>query len=295
MQIVVNTLVISGIYILFALGMSLVWGSIGIVNFAHGQVFMFSTFLSYLVSKEVDLPMVAFVAIGVGFGAILSVAAHLLVFQPIVSRSKSLEAAESQILIGGIGIAAILLAIAQRETQSVPFGFYDTGFQTEVYRFWGVQITNVQIITITATVVLSALLVRWMRVSKAGLALRSLSLDPETAALMGVNSRRLSIAVMALAGALAGLAGVLLTYQLTAITPETGDLLLFKAFAIVVLGGLGSLTGTLMAAVTLGACETVVLTETSGAWVDAISFGLIVLVLLVRPRGFLGKREVRRV
>ena len=99
---------------------------------------------------------------------------------------------------------------------------------------------------------------------------------------------------MAISGGLAGLAGVLFTFSLGAITPESGDTLLVKAFACIILGGVGSMVGVAFGSSFLAAAEAVVLTQTSGSWVEAVSFGLIFLVLLVRPAGVFGRKEVRR-
>jgi branched-chain amino acid transport system permease protein len=111
---------------------------------------------------------------------------------------------------------------------------------------------------------------------------------------MGINRRRLALGTMAVSGALAGLAGVMFTYTTSAITPESGDTLLIKAFAIIILGGVGSMAGVAFGAFALAAVETLVLTYTSGSWVDAVAFGLIFLVLLARPAGVFGRKEVRR-
>jgi branched-chain amino acid transport system permease protein len=134
----------------------------------------------------------------------------------------------------------------------------------------------------------------WLRRSKHGLALRSIGVDAETASLMGVNRRRLALGTMAVSGATAGLAGILFTYAQSAITPESGDILLIKAFAVIILGGVGSMAGVIFGAFALAAAETYVLGHTSGSWTDAIAFGLIFLVLLARPAGAFGRKEVRR-
>lgn len=112
--------------------------------------------------------------------------------------------------------------------------------------------------------------------------------------MMGIDRRRLAIATMTVSGALAGLSGVLFTFGLGAITPESGDTLLVKAFACIILGGVGSMIGVLFGSFFLAAAETLVLTQTTGSWVEAVSFGLIFLMLLVRPNGVFGRKEVRR-
>jgi len=134
----------------------------------------------------------------------------------------------------------------------------------------------------------------WLHSTRPGLALRAIGVDPEVASIMGVDRRRLALLTMAVAGALAGLAGVLLTYYLGSVAPETGDGFLLKAFAAIILGGVGSIAGVVVGSMVLAGIETLVLVTTSGTWTPAIAFGLIFLMLLVRPRGLLGRQEVRR-
>jgi branched-chain amino acid transport system permease protein len=274
--------------------MSLTWGTIDVLNFAHGSIFMFSTFCAYLILQVTSLPLIAVVLIGVLIGAVLSLLMQIGAFEPILKRARNKRSAEMQILIGAIGIATIPLAIAQEKTKSNPFGLHKSTFDVTVWRVGGVHITNVAVYTIIIGLVLWAVITLWLRRSKQGLALRSIGVDAETASLMGINRRRLALATMAVSGGLAGLAGVMFTYAQSAITPESGDTLLIKAFAIIILGGVGSMAGVIFGAYALAAVETVVLTYTAGSWVDAVAFGLIFLVLLARPAGVFGRKEVRR-
>jgi branched-chain amino acid transport system permease protein len=224
----------------------------------------------------------------------MSLLTQVLAFEQIIKRAKDKRSAEMQILIGGIGVAIIPLSIAQHYTKSNPFGFENSSFQVTKITFGDYWVTNVQLITIVLAAVLGIATAWWLRRSRQGLALRSIGVDSEVASIMGVDRRRLALATMAVAGAMAGLAGILLTYSLGAITPESGDTLLVKAFACIILGGVGSTAGVYLGSFLLAAAETVVLTQTNGLWVDAVSFGLIFLVLLVRPSGIFGRKEVRR-
>jgi branched-chain amino acid transport system permease protein len=294
LQDLISAASLGSIYLLFALGMSLVWGTIGILNFAHGVIFMFSAFVGYLFARDHRLPMIALVLIGMVVGTLLSVAIQVLAFEPILRRAKDFRTAELQILIGGIGVASIPLAIAQHVTKSNPFGFNGTSFHSDVYKVFGARITNMEIIIIVAGIAISAGMAYWLKTSRSGLALRAIGVDSETASLMGVNRTRLALGAMALAGALAGLAGVLLTLNLGAITPESGDTLLVKAFAAVILGGVGSVAGVVVGSYALATIETIVLVQTSGSWVSAVSFGIIFVVLLVKSEGLFGRAEVRR-
>ncbi len=294
MQDLLNTLVLALIYLIFALGLSLAWGTVGILNFAHGAVFMFSVFLGYTILKYAQLSIFVMLILGALFGAALSLLIHFVGFEPIVRRAKSLRAVELQILIAGIGLANVLLAIAQKQTQSFPFGLTAGSFQTHTYDLGAVRVSNIQIIIIVVGLVLAIATALWVQRSRVGLALRATGIDAEAAAMMGIGRRRLSYATMALAGALAGVAGVLLTYYFGSIEASTGDDLMLKAFAAIVLGGVGSIAGAAVGALVLAAAETYVLAYTSGTWVDAISFGLLFVVLLVRPQGVFGRKDVVR-
>jgi branched-chain amino acid transport system permease protein len=294
LQELLSVISLGSIYLLFALGLSLTWGTIDILNFAHGAIFMFATFTAYLVLESVQLPLLAVVLIGIVVGALLSLVIQVLAFEQILKRARTKRSAEMQILIGGIGIATIPLAIAQHETKSNPFGFSRSTFDVNVWQFGDVRITNIAVITIIVGIALWAVTALWFRRSKHGLALRSIGVDSEVASLMGINRRQLALVTMAVSGGMAGLAGVLFTYTLGAITPESGDILLIKAFAIVILGGVGSMLGVAFGAFALAAVETWVLENTSGSWTDAVAFGLIFLVLLARPSGVFGRKEVRR-
>jgi branched-chain amino acid transport system permease protein len=294
MQELLSVISLGSIYLLFSLGMSLTWGTIDVLNFAHGSIFMFATFCAYLILGTTSLPFIVVVLIGVAIGAVLSLLMQVGAFEPILKRARTKRSAEMQILIGGIGIATIPLAIAQVQTKSNPFGLSASTFHVNVWHAGSLRITNVAVITIVVAVVLWAGIAVWLRRSRQGLALRSIGVDAETASLMGINRRRLALGTMAVSGGMAGLAGVLFTYAQSAITPESGDTLLIKAFAIIILGGVGSMTGVIVGSYALAAVETLVLTYTSGSWVDAVAFGLIFLVLLARPAGLFGRKEVRR-
>ncbi|MTD13416.1 branched-chain amino acid ABC transporter permease [Nakamurella sp. YIM 132087] len=290
----ISALTLGSVYLLFALGLSLAWGTIGILNFAHGAIFMFSAFTGYLLVSHVALPMIVLVLIGVAVGAVMSVGVHVIAYEQIIKRAKDMQAAEMQILIGGIGIASIPLALAQRETESNPFGFTGTTHQVKLFVLGDVRITDVQIIILLTALVLGTGVALWLRRARAGLALRGIGVDAEVAGMMGIDRRRFAILTMAVAGGMAGLAAVLFTFNLGAMIPESGDTLMIKAFAVIILGGVGSTLGVVVGAYFLAFAETGILTYTGGTWVDAVSFGLILVVLLLRPNGLFGRKVVRR-
>jgi branched-chain amino acid transport system permease protein len=293
-QELLNTLTLGSIYLLFALGMALAWSTIGILNFAHGAIFVFSAFSAHVISTYVPLSMPVIILISMVVGALLSALTQWLAFEQILKRSTNHRSAELRILIGGIGVAAIPIAIVDRATASAPFGFQNSTFQTQVFEFLGLRLTNTSLIVIIAGVGIAVALTLWLRSSRHGLGLRAIGVDSETASLMGVNRTLMAIGTMAIAGALAGLAGSLQVFQLQAMSVETGDQLLIKAFAMIVLGGLGSMAGVILGAFVLAGAETLIFAANLGTWVDAVSFGLIFIVLLLRPQGIFGRQEVRR-
>lgn len=294
MQEILNTVTLGSIYLLFALGMALAWSTIGILNFAHGAIFVFSAFIAHVISGYVTLSLPVIVLISMAIGALLSAFTQWLVFDQILKRSKDHKAAELRILVGGIGVAAIPVAIVDSATAAAPFGFSNSSYSSQVYEVLGLRFTNTAVIAIILGVGLAVALTLWLHYSRRGLGLRAIGVDQETSALMGVNQSVMAIGTMAIAGGLAGLAGSMQVFHLGAVGTGTGDQLLIKAFAMIVLGGLGSMAGVIVGAFVLAGAETLIYVFGMGTWVDAVSFGLIFLVLLLRPQGIFGRQEVRR-
>lgn len=293
MQDILSAVVLAAIYFLFSIGISLTWGTIGILNIAHGTIFMFSAFVAHLISTITTLPAVLYVVISVLVGAAIATVLHVVVFQPIRRRASTPQAAELQIIIGGVGLGAVAVAVVTNTADATSFGF---GAQTGTANLdlFGLRITNVALAIVLVALALGIGIALWLRRSRAGLALRAIGVDGETARLMGVDERRLGVLVMAGSGALAGLAGALLTLHLVSIAENTGDNILIKGFAAIILGGVGSIAGVVIGSIVLAFTEVVFLLTGLGAWANAVAFALIFVILLVRPRGLLGRKEVRR-
>jgi branched-chain amino acid transport system permease protein len=293
LQEVAYAVVLAMVYLLFSLGMTMTWSSLGILNFAHGTIFMFSALVGYVLVKDQRLSLAVMLAIGILVGTALSLITHLLIFGRILAKARDSRSVELEILVGGIGAGYILLGIADHITQ-MPFGFSGSSFVVKSYNFATIRITNAQVATVVGGLLLSAAVIYWLQRSKSGLAVRAIGIDAETASSLGINRQRLGAITMAVSGSLAGVAGVLLTYDVGALDPNAGDSFLLKGFAVIVLGGIGSISGAALGALVLAGSETLVLNYTSGAWVDAVSFGVVVLILLVKPSGILGRRTIIR-
>ena len=244
MQELIGALSLASIYVLFALGMSLTWGTIDILNFAHGSIFMFSAFTAYLVLQSTSLSFLVVLLIGV-----VGRRGHVPA-DPGVGVRADHQTGQGQTVRRDADphrrhrrrdhSRCRSRSTTPRATRS---GFENSSFQVTKITFGDYWVTNVQLITIVLAAVLGIATAWWLRRSRQGLALRAIGVDSEVASIMGVDRRRLALVTMAVAGAMAGLAGILLTYSLGAITPESGDTLLVKAFACIILGGVGSMAG----------------------------------------------------
>lgn len=214
MQDLLGAATLGSIYLIFALGMSLVWGSTNILNFAHGSTFMFAAFGTHLVASDTTLAWPLLVLVGMLIGAALAVLTQVAVYRPILRRAHDEHAAHIQVLIGGIGMATIPLAIAQHVTLNTPFGFGASRFNATSWNVVGLRVTSVMVLIVGCAVLLTVAIAWWLRASRSGLALRSIGVDASTSSLMGIDRGRLELTAMAISGALAGLAGVLYTFNL---------------------------------------------------------------------------------
>jgi branched-chain amino acid transport system permease protein len=292
----VNALVLGSIYCLFALGLSLTWGTLNVLNLAHGAVFMFAGFTCYLVTQHLgwDLPIPVLVVIAMAVGALMELALDILVFRPVQKRSADASQAELSMLIASIGAASIPVVIAQKVTTDSQFTVTKNATSGGVHHFLGAVVTNIEMVIVVVAIGLTVALGIWVSRTSSGRALRALSIDSETSGLMGISKGRLSALALSLSGASAGMAGVFLGVFLSNLSPESGQDLLLKAFAAVVLGGVGSVWGTMLGAFVLAGGETLVTATTSGTWTDAVSFGIIIVVLLFMPTGLFGQVKVDR-
>lgn len=297
MQYLINGAVLAAIYCLFALGLSLTWGTLNVLNLAHGAVFMFSGFSCYVITRQLfpGLGFVVLLLIAIVVGALLEVFLDTVVFRAIRRRAGSLLESELSTMIATIGGAAVAVAVVTRVTNGQQFTISPKPIEVGVMPVLGATLTSIEIVIVAVSVVATVGLGLWIKHSRDGRALRALAVDASTTGLMGVNARRLSTVVQLISGGTAGAAGVFLAVFLANLQATSGQDLLLKAFAAVVLGGVGSVWGTMVGAVVLASGETIVRATTSGLWTDAVSFAIILLVLLALPNGLFGRARVDRV
>jgi branched-chain amino acid transport system permease protein len=280
--IITNAVVLACIYGTLAIGLSITWSSVGLINLAYGFIFALSGYGAWLGAQHISTNGVVVVACGVLTGALGGLLVCALAFIPIHDKPnftvRGLIATLAISLIGG----QALLAIFGPRAKNLP----------EIFGSWKISLAGVVLtadkvgnVVVSIAVVTAVLL--WMRSSRRGLEIRAMMMNPHAAAIVGIGVRRTGFYVMAITGGLAGLAAVLLS-QTYYISPFGGLAPMIKGVSIALCGGLGSVRGAVIAAVLLGLNEALTARLMGGQYVLITQFVLIILILLMRPRGIAG-------
>jgi branched-chain amino acid transport system permease protein len=293
-QVIADSLSLGSVYVLFALGLSLSWSVLNLLNLAYGAQFMLGAYFAYQVGNRWDAPLWLVLPTVVLAVAATSVLADNLVFRRLRDQAGTPVESELSMLVASIGLAAVAVTLVQRETQGESKFVPTSVFQVETLRIGDVRMTNMQLIMLVVAVLLTvaiAVVVKWTRF---GRAMRGVAVDPATCELLGVNSNRLFSTTIAISGAMAGLAGVLLAIHLNYVDSHMGDPLLVKAFAIIIIGGVGSILGAAVGGYLLAFAEVAVVAYGPANYRDAIAFVVILAVLLLRPSGLFARKKWER-
>lgn len=291
----VNALVLGSILLLFSLGLSLAWGALDVLNLAHGALFIFGGYLGYRIGESADWPfpfVVVVCMIGAGLAAVLI---EVVAFGPIRARFPNKRQAELAALVASLGASILLSQLVSNWTKDVAFAPSQSIFMVHEYVWGGVRVGNIDIIVTVAAIVVSVAISLWVTRSRQGCAVRAVSYAPTTASLMGINVRMLAITTMFISGAAAGLAGLLLSIEISGETADTGQAYLLSAFAIIVVGGVGSILGAAVASYVIAIAETAIVAYGPSEYSTGIAFALIFIFLLVRPQGLFARRLTARV
>lgn len=285
LQQLVNGLMLGSTYSLIAIGYALIFGVLGLVHLAHGEVFM----MGALIGLQVVLwsqagPFAALVGALLGT-AVLGIVIELAAFRPIRARGGPLLAP----MVSTIGVGLVLQEIATKV-----FGGEQVGFphrmEPVTWRLGPVTISSVQVLILGTSLVLMLLLHLWVTRTKMGMAMRASAESIPTARLLGIATDRVILVTFAVASALAGAAGVLVGLSFNAISPFMGIDMGVKGLAIMLLGGLGNIYGAMVGGLLLGAIEVLSVAYLASSYRDAFAFGVIILILLFRPQGLFGSR-----
>lgn len=293
-QQLVNALVLGSILLLFSLGLSLAWGTLDTLNLAHGSIFVLGGYLGYEVGKSTTLPFVVVLAIAMIGSGVVAAVIELIAFGQIRSRNRNKRQAELSMLVASLGASVALNQFVSIRTGNVLFTPTQRLLTVHQYEFGGVRFTNVAAIIVLMTIVVALVLGWWIRFSREGKATRAVAYSPGAAQLVGINVRLLGLRTMFISGALAGLAGLLLAFQISGETVDNGGTYMLSAFAILVFGGVGSVLGATIAAYVIALAETLVIGYGPAGYSNAVAFALIFVMLLVRPGGIIARAKSER-
>jgi len=297
LQQIINGLAFGSILALIALGYTMVYGILRFINFAHGDVFMLGAFAGFYLAPKIatliPLPSIlgglAVLVASMVICAALGVLIERLAYRPL-RRSPKLT-----VLITAIGVSLFLEYTGQFVFGAAPKKFPQILPVYPIAKIGGLSLNSNQVIVLGTTLLLLFVLRFIVLKTKMGMAMRAVSFNPEAAALMGVNTDIVISFTFALGSALAAAAGILWAVNYPAIDPLMGILPGLKAFVAAVLGGIGNLPGAALGGIIIGVIETLVSGYVSSTYRDAIAFAVLILILLIRPSGLLGKKEVEKV
>ena len=292
LQQLVNGLSLGAIYALIALGYTMVYGVLRFINFAHSDVFMVGAFAGLYLAPLVPAASILgglFVIAGAMLAsALLGVTIERFAYRPLRG------APTLNVLITAIGVSCLLQATGQLVFGAAPRSF-PTVFPARSLSVAGLDFSSNQVIVLVVAVVLVVALRLLVFRTRMGAALRAVSQNPRAARLMGINNDVVIRYTFAIGSALAGAGGVLYAINYPSIDPLMGVLPGLKAFVAAILGGIGSITGAALGGLLLGLVETFVSGSQYSTYKDAIAFALLILFLLFRPAGLLGKARVEKV
>jgi branched-chain amino acid transport system permease protein len=285
----INGIVFGSLYVLVALGLTLIYGVLVQINFAHADIVTIGAFAAYFFCFALGGDYLLSIGVALAIGAALGFLVNAAVFAPLRERGSELLP-----LIATIGVSILLQNAMLLLFGPIPYAF-DSPYSNKVIRFWGgtfVTWQNLIIVTVSALTI--GLLYAFMKFTFLGKALRAVAQDRETAGLMGINPNQLIMLTFVIASALAGMAGAMLG-PILVLTPFAGTSVIVKAFAIVIIGGFGNVEGTIIAGLLVGMIESFTTQFVNPGLIDIVVFTLLLLMLALRPTGLIAEKREENV
>ena len=294
LQQVVNGLSLGSIYALIALGYTMVYGVLRLINFAHGDVYMLGAYTGYYLSRKLQGSEPSLVsALIVMAGSMLTCAVIGMLIERLAYRPVR-KASRLTLLITAIGVSLFIENGAQLVFGPDPKFFPSLAPRAD-FRLGQVRVTSEQLTVIVLSFLLMLALRFFILRTRTGKAMRAVSFNLDAAKLMGISTDGIISVTFALGSALAAAAGVLIGMQIPKIDPLMGIQYGLKAFVAAVLGGIGNIPGAVLGGLLIGTSEVMVVGYLSSSYRDAIAFGILILVLLLRPQGILGRVHKEKV
>jgi branched-chain amino acid transport system permease protein len=281
-QQLINGISLGSIYALIALGYTMVYGIIRLINFAHGDIYMVGAYAGFFATSVLKFSFVPALIFSMAAAAVIGMAIEKIAYRPLRSAPKI------AILIAAIGVSLFLeyggMLLVSPQPRTFP-----AVFNAEIYNVWGLVINSQQVIILVVSLLLMVILTYVVHQTKMGKAMRAVSFDTDAARLMGIDVDRVISFTFGIGSALAAAAGVLVGVYYNSIDPLMGIMPGLKAFVAAVLGGIGSIPGAMLGGTILGVIEALVSGFWSSTFRDAVAFGILIIILLWRPTGLLGK------
>jgi len=288
LQQLVNGITLGGVYALIAVGYTMVYGVIQLINFAHGEIYMLGAFLAYTMVTLLGLPFFAAFILTILICACFGVILDVIAYRPL--RNAPRLAA----LITAIGMSIFLqnlaLMIWGSQIKSYPREILPKIFYQTAWSLGEATLSWLQVFILVVTVVSMAILHLIIHRTRIGTAMRAVSLDKTTSALMGIKVNRVISFTFAIGSAMGGMAGILVGLYYNAIFPTMGYIAGIKAFAAAVLGGIGSVPGAMLGGGVLGIAEVIGAGYLSSEYRDGISYAVMIAVILFKPSGLIGRQ-----
>lgn len=287
-QQLINGLTIGSIYAMVALGYTLAYGILGLINFAHGDVYMVGAFIAYFCVSILKINIIVSFFVALIVSGILGALIEFTAFRSIRSGSRSSQ------LISAIGVSIILqnTVMLTMGSDTKPF---PKVMNTAAYEFSNITISSTQILIMIVALVFMIMLYLLIYKTRIGIAMRSTAQDSAMSSLMGINVNKVISITFSIGAVLGAAAGILVGIYYNSLVFNMGASMGLKAFVAAVLGGIGNIPGTMLGGIVLGLAESLGATLISAKYKDAFSFIILILVLLFKPTGLFGKKEVEKV
>ena len=281
-QQLVNGLALGSVYALIALGYTMVYGIIRLINFAHGDIFMLGAYYGYFAITMFRIPFALALPLTMILAAMTGMAVERLAYKPLRQAPRIAS------LITAIGVSLLLQNLGLKFFEARPRP-YPRIMNTVVWDLGGVVVSNVQLIMLALAVGLMVLISLIVYRTKIGKAMRAVSFDKDAARLMGIDADMVISVTFALGSALAAAGGMLVGFYYNRISPTMGTMYGLKAFVAAVVGGIGIVPGAMLGGLIMGVAEVFVIAFVSSMMKDAIAFAILIVILLFKPAGLLGR------
>ncbi len=286
----INGLNLGSIYALVAIGYTMVYGIIKLINFAHGEIMMFGAYFAFYLAFlfPFQLPFIVILLVSMTLSALMGILIERIAYR------RLRKAPRISALITAIGVSLFLqniaLLIFKSDAKKMP-----ELISKQPVNILGIEVPNITLVTFFLSILFMILLTVFVRNTKPGKAMRAVSQDQEAAMLMGINVNSVIALTFALGSALGAMGGIFYSVAFSQVYPTLGFMPGLKAFVAAVLGGIGSIGGAVIGGYVIGMIETFTKAYVSSMWSDALVFGILIFVLLFKPSGLLGKNVKEKV